>query len=227
MNPILKRSALIVAIIVLLDQALKIWVKTHMFQGESSFNHWGFGISEAQLFFTENPGMAFGLKIPGTAGKIALSVFRILAIGGIIYYILWAVKHSKPHKGFITCLAMVLAGAIGNMIDCMFYGMVFSKSGYTPNTIAEFMPEMGGYAPFLQGQVVDMLHFPLFSAHWPEWMPFVGGDKFTFFSPVFNIADVAVTIGVALILIFQKRYFPKTEEDVEEEKEATDAAEKA
>ena len=218
MNPILKRSALVIAAIILLDQALKIWVKTHMYLGEGSYKDWGFGIPQAQLLFTENPGMAFGWKFSdNSAGKIALSIFRILAIGGLIYYILWAVKNRKPHKGFITCLSMVLAGAIGNMIDCMFYGLVFSKSGYTPNTIAEFLPEMGGYAPFLQGQVVDMLHFPLITAHWPDWMPFVGGEQFTFFSPIFNIADAAVTVGVALILIFQTRYFPKTEEEKTEE----------
>lgn len=218
MNPILKRSALVIAAIILLDQALKIWVKTHMYLGEGSYKDWGFGIPQAQLLFTENPGMAFGWKFSdNSAGKIALSIFRILAIGGLVYYILWAVKNRKPHKGFITCLSMVLAGAIGNMIDCMFYGLVFSKSGYTPNTIAEFLPEMGGYAPFLQGQVVDMLHFPLITAHWPDWMPFVGGEQFTFFSPIFNIADAAVTVGVALILIFQKRYFPKTEEEKTEE----------
>jgi signal peptidase II len=128
-------------------------------------------------------------------------------------------------------MSMILAGAIGNMIDCMFYGMVFSQSGYSANSVAEFMPAMGGYAPFLQGKVVDMLYFPIIDANWPDWMPFVGGNHFTFFSPIFNIADSAVTVGVALILIFQKRYFPKREEDVEEEKaaalKAEDAAEKA
>lgn len=225
MNPILKRSALVVAAIIVIDQAVKIWVKTHMFLGESSYINWDFGVRQAQLLFTENPGMAFGWALPGNGGKIALSIFRIIAIAGMIYYILWAVKNRKPHKGFITCMSMILAGAIGNMIDCMFYGMVFSQSGYSANSVAEFMPAMGGYAPFLQGKVVDMLYFPIIDANWPDWMPFVGGNHFTFFSPIFNIADSAVTVGVALILIFQKRYFPKTEEDVEEEKEAAEKAE--
>lgn len=225
MNPILKRSALVIAAIIVIDQVVKIWVKTHMFLGESSYINWDFGIRQAQLLFTENPGMAFGWALPGNGGKIALSIFRILAIAGMIYYILWAVKNRKPHKGFITCMSMILAGAIGNMIDCMFYGMVFSQSGYSANSVAEFMPAMGGYAPFLQGKVVDMLYFPIIDAYWPDWMPFVGGNHFTFFSPIFNIADSAVTVGVALILIFQKRYFPKTEEELEEEKAAAEKAE--
>jgi len=144
MNPILKRSALIIAAIVLIDQAVKIWVKTHMFLGESSYQTWGFGISQAQLLFTENPGMAFGWAFPGNGGKIALSIFRLLAISGMIYYIIWAVKHRNPHKGFITCMSMILAGAIGNMVDCMFYGMIFSQSGYSASSIAEFMPAVGG-----------------------------------------------------------------------------------
>lgn len=218
MNPLLKRSALIITAIILIDQAVKIWVKTHMFLGESSYINWDFGCKQAQLLFTENSGMAFGWMWPGTVGKIALSIFRMLAIGSILYYIIWSVKKRKPHPGCIICLSIILAGAIGNMIDCMFYGVIFSESGYTPNSVAEFMPAIGGYAPFLQGKVVDMLHFPIIDTYWPEWMPFCGGKHFTFFSPIFNIADAAVTIGVAVILIFHRRYFPENEEDTEEAK---------
>ena len=192
MNPILKRSALVVAAIIVIDQVVKIWVKTHMFLGESSYINWDFGVRQAQLLFTENPGMAFGWALPGNGGKIALSIFRILAIAGMIYYILWAVKNRKPHKGFITCMSMILAGVIGNMIDCMFYGIIFSQSGNSAEMIAEIFPATGGYATFLQGKVVDMLQFPILSS-------------------IYNIADVAITAGLLLMAIFWKRYFPKKE----------------
>jgi signal peptidase II len=181
MNPILKRAAMVTAAVVIADQALKIWVKTHLFIGEGSYTNWGVGISQLQLKFVEDPAM-----------PIALSIFRLLAIGGIVYYMIWAVKNRNPHKGFITCLSMILAGVIGNMIDCMFYGIIFSQSGNSAEMIAEIFPATGGYATFLQGKVVDMLQFPILSS-------------------IYNIADVAITAGLVLIAIFWKRYFPKNE----------------
>ncbi|MBQ5404362.1 MAG: lipoprotein signal peptidase [Bacteroidales bacterium] len=206
MNKLVKESVIVVFLVVLIDQIVKIWVKTHMFIGESSFHHWGWPIEWFQLAFTENPGMAFGWGLPGAWGKIFLSVFRIIAIGGMIWFLKWLIKNKDPKPGLIICVSLILAGAIGNMIDCMFYGLIFSNTGYAANTIAEFFPAGGGYAPFLQGKVVDMLYFPMIDTVLPEWVPFWGGKNFVFFSPIFNIADSAVTIGVALLLIFQKRF---------------------
>ena len=180
MNPILKRAAIVTAAVVIADQALKIWVKTHLFISEGSYTNWGVGISQLQLKFVEDPAM-----------PIALSIFRLLAIGGIIYYMIWAVKNRNPHKGFITCLSMVLAGVIGNMIDCMFYGIIFSQSGNSAEMIAEIFPATGGYATFLQGKVVDMLQFPILSS-------------------IYNIADVAITAGLVLMAIFWMRFNNKT-----------------
>lgn len=181
MNPLLKRAAIVTAAVVIADQALKIWVKTHLFIGEGSYTNWGVGISQLQLKFVEDPAM-----------PIALSFFRLFAIGGIVYYMIWAAKNRNPHKGFITCLSMVLAGVIGNMIDCMFYGIIFSQSGNSAGMIAEIFSTTGGYATFLQGKVVDMLQFPILSS-------------------IYNIADVAITAGLVLMAIFWKRYFPKKE----------------
>ncbi|MBQ3688304.1 MAG: lipoprotein signal peptidase [Bacteroidales bacterium] len=206
MNKLVKESVIVVFLVVLIDQIVKIWVKTHMFIGESSFHHWGWSIEWFQLAFTENPGMAFGWGLPGAWGKIFLSVFRIIAIGGMIWFLKWLIKNKDPKPGLVICVSLILAGAIGNMIDCMFYGLIFSNTGYAANTIAEFLPAGGGYAPFLQGKVVDMLYFPMIDTVLPEWVPFWGGKNFVFFSPIFNIADSAVTIGVALLLIFQKRF---------------------
>lgn len=158
------------------------------------------------IHFTENPGMAFGMQISGNYGKLILSVFRIVAIAGIVYYI-YVITRKKVSNGLIISLSLVLAGAIGNMIDSAFYGMIFSSSNYFE--VARLFPAEGGYAPFLYGRVVDMFYFPIMQGIYPAWVPLWGGDEFIFFRPVFNIADSSITIGVLLMILFQKQFFKK------------------
>ncbi|MFT5337226.1 MAG: signal peptidase II [Luteibaculaceae bacterium] len=166
-------------------------------QAVSVFGQWFY------IRFIENPGMAFGMEFGGEWGKLALSILRIVAVIAIAWYINNLIKKGAK-KGLIICLSLILAGAIGNILDSMFYGLLFSNS--TPFELAQFMPAGGGYASFLQGRVVDMLYFPLFEGNFPDWLPFWGGQHYLFFSPIFNIADSAISIGVVLLIIFQKRY---------------------
>jgi signal peptidase II len=193
-----KKSLVVVLIlftVLALDQALKIWVKTHYCYGEERPI---LGLAWARLNFVENPGMAFGWKFGGEYGKLALSLFRIAAIGFLIYYIARLVK-SNVGYGILASFAFILAGAIGNIIDSAFYGMIFSESDYhCANGAAQLFPEGGGYGKFLHGKVVDMLFFPL-------WHNELG--EVLFFQPVFNIADSSITIGVLSILLFQRKYF--------------------
>ena len=171
------------------------------------------------IHFTENNGMAFGMEFGGDSGKIALSIFRIIAVSLIGFYLFrTAARGAKP--GLIIAGSLIFSGALGNILDSMFYGVLFNDSYHQ---IATFMPENGGYAPYLFGRVVDMLYFPLVSGTFPEWIPFLGGDNFAFFRPVFNIADTAITTGIGMIVVFQKRYFP-AEEKVAEEESQTDAS---
>jgi signal peptidase II len=194
----LRKSIYIVLGTLLFDQIVKIWVKTTMYLGQShEITSWFY------IHFTENPGMAWGISFGGVAGKIALTLFRILAIGGIIYWLRQSLAKGVGNAG-IWGISLILAGAIGNVIDGLFYGMVFSDS---LGKVATFMPEAGGYAPFLQGKVVDMLYFPLFSGELPNWIPIWGGDYFTFFRPIFNIADTAISTGVGLLFVFQRSVF--------------------
>jgi signal peptidase II len=172
------------ALIILADQIIKIWVKHHMYVGEEIrfLGHRG------MLRYTENNGMAWGLEFGGDAGKLALTLFRIAAVCCIGYGLVYLVKH-KFHRGLIMNLALIFAGAMGNIVDSTFYGVIY------------------GYAPLFHGRVVDMFYFPLFSGYFPKWLPIWGGDDFVFFRPIFNLADSAISVGVILILIYQKHYF--------------------
>ncbi|MBR2291502.1 MAG: lipoprotein signal peptidase [Prevotella sp.] len=203
-------ATLIIVAILLIDQAIKIWVKTSMTLHESiHITDWFY------ITFIENMGMAFGMQL---GSKIVLSLFRVVAIAVLGYYI-WLEVQKKARTGYIVCLAMVLAGAAGNLIDCMFYGLIFNNS--SEFYLSYFVPFGTGYAPFLMGKVVDMFYFPLIETNWPAWMPFVGGDHFVFFSPVFNFADSAISVGVVLLLLFYREEISritlkKPEENVNE-----------
>jgi len=196
---IAKKSILFVIVILILDQALKIWVKTHMEIGDEIYI---FG-KRGMLHFIENNGMAFGMEMGGKTGKLVLSIFRIMAIFGIGWF-LSSIIRKKANTGLVFAVSAILVGALGNLIDSAFYGMIFSESYTSP---AVMFPPGGGYSSFLQGRVVDMFYFPIIQTHWPEWSPFRPGESFIFFRPVFNIADSAITCGVLSILIWQKKMF--------------------
>jgi signal peptidase II len=201
--------------ILIVDQAVKIWVKTHMplsyhwDEFHQMLTPYDRGIRPTggdwfQIYFVENEGMAWGWKFGGEWGKMALTLFRMAAVLFGVYYLRDIIKKRYP-QGFIICVALIFAGALGNLIDSMFYGMIFEESSYS--YVAKIFPPAGGYAGFLHGKVVDMLYFPIIHATWPSWVPFVGGEEFEFFSPVFNIADAAISTGVIALLVFQQRFF--------------------
>jgi len=196
----LKKAALIVFTILLLDQVLKIWIKTTFYMGESHaiFGNWFY------LHFTENEGMAYGMKLGGSYGKLLLSLFRVIAVFIIGWWLYRATKKGANIM-LIVCISLILAGALGNILDSAFYGLIFNESTYMQ--IATLFPKEGGYGTFLHGKVVDMLYFPIIETHYPKWFPFFGGEDFVFFRPVFNIADSAITTGVAVLIIFQKKVF--------------------
>ena len=186
-------ATLIVVAILLIDQTIKIWVKTSMCLHESiQVTDWFY------ITFIENMGMAFGMQL---GSKIVLSLFRVVAIAALTYYI-WLEVMNKARTGYIVCLAFILAGAAGNLIDCMFYGLIFNES--SPYYVSYFVPFGTGYAPFLMGKVVDMFYFPLIETEWPSWMPFVGGEHFVFFSPVFNFADACISVSVVWLILFYR-----------------------
>jgi signal peptidase II len=196
-----RKAVIIIFVVLVIDQVSKIWIKTNMHLDESIavFGDWFF------IHFIENPGMAFGLEFGGETGKIFLSLFRIVAIIFIGIYLRGLIKKSAPW-GLIVSVALVFAGAAGNIIDSTIYGLIFSESPPLP-IVASMFPEGGGYSSILQGKVVDMLYFPILDTNWPEWVPWLGGDRLQFFRPIFNVADSSITVGMALILINQKRFF--------------------
>lgn len=185
-------SAIIIIAVIIIDQVLKIWVKTHFYLGEDvTIASWW------HLYFIENNGMAFGMEI---GSKLLLTLLRIVAVGALIYYICRIKDNPHVRYGYVVILSLITAGAAGNIIDCVFYGVMFNDPA--PMDVATMFPDGGGYAPLFLGKVVDMLYFPLFSFDWPEWVPWVGGEHFLFFQPVFNFADAAITCGVIVLILF-------------------------
>lgn len=182
---------LVIIAVLVVDQAIKFAVKLNMYWHEHiRITDWFY------IYFTENNGMAFGLEV---VGKVFLTSFRIVAVAVIGWFLYKFVKHGMK-TGFIVCVSLILAGALGNIVDSMFYGLIFNESTYSQ--VATFLPAGGGYAPFFYGRVVDMFYFPIIDTHWPEWMPWVGGEHFVFFSPIFNFADAAISCGIIALLIF-------------------------
>lgn len=196
----MKRKVLVLLIflvVLVLDQSSKVWVKLNMAYGEEISI---FGQDWALIHFVENNGMAFGMSLGGAYGKLALSLFRIIAVSLLGVYLLKMIR-SKADRTLLTSFSLILAGAVGNIIDSVFYGVVFSASAFHGGT-ATLFPEAGGYAALLHGRVVDMLYFPITYGTYPDWVPFVGGSAYSFFSAIFNIADVAISLGVVVLLYY-------------------------
>lgn len=200
----LSKAVFIIFLVLLIDQVSKIYIKLNYTLTTDS-NNPIYDLNKFKLMFYENAGAAWGAEIPGEYGKLILVVFRVFAVFGIGYW-LWNSIKKNGHKILIISIALIFAGALGNIIDSIFYGVIFSGSYH--GAVATAFPDGGGYAALGYGHVVDMLYFPLFEGTWPEWMPWLGGDTFSFFNAIFNIADSAITIGVALLILFSKKAFP-------------------
>jgi signal peptidase II len=198
----LRNAILIIALIIIADQALKIWIKTNFTFGEVLRVK---PMPWIRLYFIENKGMAWGWEFGGDWGKMILTLFRLAAVIFGTWYLGRIVK-QQYHRGFIICASLIYAGALGNLLDSMFYGLIFEESTYAH--VAKIFPPHG-YAGFLHGRVVDMLYFPMVDSTFPKWFPFFGGEKFEFFSPIFNIADASISAGVITLFVFQKKFFRK------------------
>ena len=203
----IKKASILILTILLIDQISKVYIKTHFALGDSIkvFNWF-------EILFVENKGMAWGTKlsdfipaISDRSAKLILTVFRIIAIFGIGYWLINSIKHQGS-KLLILSISLIFAGALGNIIDSVFYGVLFSDS---VGQVAQFLPSQGGYASLLHGHVVDMLYFPIYKGFLPDWIPFIGGDYFTFFEPVFNVADMSISTGFIMLIVFNKNVFPK------------------
>ncbi len=195
-----KKYLPLLIVLLIADQVLKVWLKTNMMLGEqfSVIGDWFY------IHFVENPGIAFGAKINHPIWKPSLTILRVVLIGGMIWYITELFSRKLP-KGFYFCIMLILAGAVGNVVDSIFYGVLFSDSYYQ---VASFLPEGGGYAPLLYGKVVDMFYFPLIEIEkLPSWLPVWGDKSFTFFAPIFNLADSYITVGISIILLFYRKVF--------------------
>ncbi|MCQ2288069.1 MAG: lipoprotein signal peptidase [Muribaculaceae bacterium] len=189
-------ATIVIALVIIIDQVLKIWVKTHFYYGEDyEITSW------FKLQFIENNGMAFGMEL---GSKVFLTWFRIIAVALFIYYLCKLRVRTDIPKGYIVCISMITAGALGNVIDCIFYGTIFNAPPYPE--IAQLFPPEGGYQTLFNGRVVDMLYFPLCEWNWPAWMPVVGGNHFIFFQPIFNIADASLSVSVVVLILFYSKY---------------------
>lgn len=198
------KSILIIFLVLLVDQILKIFIKTHFMLGEevAIAKNWFI------IHFIENNGMAFGMEFGNSIGKYFLSIFRIAAIGALVWYLTKLWKKDVPF-GLIACFSLILAGAAGNLIDSAFYGLIFNESH---GQVATLFPAGGGYTTFLLGRVVDMFYFPLIEGHFPTWFPLWGGQEFIFFRPVFNVADSSISVGIVAIFLFYRSYFDDKKE---------------
>ena len=207
-------ATIIIVAVTLIDQIVKIWVKTNFFYGEEYvITDW------FRLYFIENNGMAFGFEF---GSKLILTWFRIIAVGLFIYYIYRIRCRTDIPTGFMVCIALITAGAAGNVIDCIFYGLIFDAPAF-PYTATLFPPD-GGYGTIFNGRVVDMLYFPLVEWNWPDWMPWVGGNHFVFFQPIFNVADAALSVGVIVLILFYSRHLSGNVLKITDDKEETPTA---